>query len=804
MNMALYRYIAGVVCLFLSLIPSVHAQSMAPINLDFDVNDALFDAPRGLVYLSSGTEKKVFIANVYDGRIVQEFVFERTPVSLTMNPDGSRLYLALAATTGATDDGLLVEFDPETQAKLGEFPIVSDPTDILATTDGVLYVTRTRNSWTTLKSYSLETGSEIDESIRTRVSVLRLHPDEDRIYGAKTGSGLEQFERLSIDEGFFTEAWQIQEQQDEPGINLFLDPEGMEMLSVGGDLYSTAPDQENDLIYQQSLNLSPIESAVFDTVNTTLFTLVNTSIHYFNRQSKIKMGQIDLGQEGQFIDLIGDTLYAITTHEEDSAQLEKFLHPTLGLSDNNPALAQFSVSPGIEGTTQDEYVFDASLSTDDTTPTEELLVRWDLDGDGVFDTEFESTLSISHRFFFPGTYPVTLEVQDASGYVSTVTQTISISFAPDPGQAPDSLNTPNAFGFRFTDVAYDRTRPLAYVSSRDNNQFYVINLLTGLIDKVFDLPLMPGSITITPDGSTLYLALLTRNHDSNWRDEDGHEGYIATFELDAITKTNQYWINEDPFDLVATDDGHIYVTSGSGGFTFMRSYRAEDGVEVSNYEGIDDRTRIVLHPSQNRIYGARSLQFSREMERWTIENGVIGDYWPIQGNSLRVSYSLFMSPLGNRLITRGGGIYSLAANQEDDMVFVDHITENFDVNSVAFDEAHSAIFIPFANQVHYYNLENYAYVGQAELDHSAFSPGVYGDSVYVFTFDGENTRYLNRLLNPMLGAESNTAPTAAFAITPEGALPGVDLSFDATESSDTETPSEELLVRWDWERRRRV
>jgi hypothetical protein len=76
-----------------------------------------------------------------------------------------------------------------------------------------------------------------------------------------------------------------------------------------------------------------------------------------------------------------------------------------------PPTATFTVEP-ISGTMTTEFTFDASGSTDGQTPSEELEVRWDWEGDAVWDTVWSVTKTTTHTFGRPGTFSTTLQVRD--------------------------------------------------------------------------------------------------------------------------------------------------------------------------------------------------------------------------------------------------------------------------------------------------------------------------------------------------------------------------------------------------------
>ncbi|MBF0430665.1 MAG: chitobiase/beta-hexosaminidase C-terminal domain-containing protein [Fibrobacteria bacterium] len=75
---------------------------------------------------------------------------------------------------------------------------------------------------------------------------------------------------------------------------------------------------------------------------------------------------------------------------------------------------QFSVSGG-KVMAGRAVILDAGLSSDDDTPNDKMLYRWDIDGDGRFDTQFSLASRFTTRFATQGLHEVVLEVQDSSG-----------------------------------------------------------------------------------------------------------------------------------------------------------------------------------------------------------------------------------------------------------------------------------------------------------------------------------------------------------------------------------------------------
>lgn len=75
---------------------------------------------------------------------------------------------------------------------------------------------------------------------------------------------------------------------------------------------------------------------------------------------------------------------------------------------------------------------DASGTSDQETPLRSLLFRWDFDGDGEFETSFQSDAGTTHIFERSGIYEVVLEVKDELGRVSSFSRRVNVSrFCPE-------------------------------------------------------------------------------------------------------------------------------------------------------------------------------------------------------------------------------------------------------------------------------------------------------------------------------------------------------------------------------------
>lgn len=106
------------------------------------------------------------------------------------------------------------------------------------------------------------------------------------------------------------------------------------------------------------------------------------------------------------------------------------------------------------GTTETEFIFDASPSTDVETGPSRLEVRWDFENDGKIDRFFSLTRSVRHRYKKAGTYEVKLEVLDKGGNVSSVIKTVTVVNNTAPTAffrySPSSGTPKTTFNFQTT------------------------------------------------------------------------------------------------------------------------------------------------------------------------------------------------------------------------------------------------------------------------------------------------------------------------------------------------------------------
>ena len=81
---------------------------------------------------------------------------------------------------------------------------------------------------------------------------------------------------------------------------------------------------------------------------------------------------------------------------------------------NFPPVPRFSIVPN-KGNTESLFLFDARQSADDNDTGKDLLVRWDWDNDGEWDTDYSLEHVQQYQYLTAGTYNIRLEVKDSKG-----------------------------------------------------------------------------------------------------------------------------------------------------------------------------------------------------------------------------------------------------------------------------------------------------------------------------------------------------------------------------------------------------
>lgn len=98
---------------------------------------------------------------------------------------------------------------------------------------------------------------------------------------------------------------------------------------------------------------------------------------------------------------------------------------------NDPPLASFIITPE-EGSLLTTFTFDATGCSDPEDQASTLQVRWDWNGDGLFDTDFSTNKILNHNYTETGIKQIILEVKDSKELSASTVKTLDVGLGPVP------------------------------------------------------------------------------------------------------------------------------------------------------------------------------------------------------------------------------------------------------------------------------------------------------------------------------------------------------------------------------------
>lgn len=260
-----------------------------------------------------------------------------------------------------------------------------------------------------------------------------------------------------------------------------------------------------------------------------------------------------------------------------------------------------------------------------------------------------------------------------------------------------------ALSFRPADVVSNADNSVIYLSDKTGKKIYSLNTVT-FEQKTLSFDLMPESMYFK-DGN-LYVSLCTQAHSSYWWTEDQY-GAVAVVDCTTFTKTAQYTINIDPYDIVVSTDNNIYVASGSGQWTNIIALNTS-GTLLSQ-KSIRQASTIAYNPVLNRVYSITSDSSPRNMTAFSLNNtGAFADTygWRYHGDySMGTTFQV--APDGMHILNSSGNIFTCSADSADDMKFKTSLNRSW--VALAFNEDGTKFYTALNNgQIYAYDYAAFA------------------------------------------------------------------------------------------------
>ena len=187
------------------------------------------------------------------------------------------------------------------------------------------------------------------------------------------------------------------------------------------------------------------------------------------------------------------------------------------------------------------------------------------------------------------------------------------------------------------------------------------------------------------------------------------QSYVATFDLVTQTKIGEFFIDEDVYRTLVTDDGYAIVAGGSGQWSALHMMNARNGTVSPQTATIWQYSSVALHPSETRLYSLEDDGlYPPSVHRFDFVAGLgfTGGYdWPYfgtyPGTPLWVSRDL--------ILTGGGYLLTSRDNASDDMQSAGRLPGGY--ASAVFDSSLGLIAVSTGNGVAFYDIANFAFLG---------------------------------------------------------------------------------------------
>ncbi|MCZ0755201.1 trypsin-like peptidase domain-containing protein [Anoxybacillus sp. J5B_2022] len=219
--------------------------------------------------------------------------------------------------------------------------------------------------------------------------------------------------------------------------------------------------------------------------------------------------------------------------------------------------------------------------------------------------------------------------------------------------------------FQAVETVMHPTKPILYALDGNKNVVEV-NLETKTAKKI-SLPLAPERLYFA--NNELYVTLPKNEHSGTWW-EDQQEGAFAIIDAETFSLKAVVDIPLDPWDIVA-DSQYIYISSGSGQWTYLKVYSRQTLLEVARVYGIYQQSFLAMHPDGGKVYAITTGLSPRDVETYVFNDGKMVSHYdsPYHGD-YNLNTNMTISPDGQFLFNGSGVIWQAAAGQKFDMTYV--------------------------------------------------------------------------------------------------------------------------------------
>ncbi len=316
-----------------------------------------------------------------------------------------------------------------------------------------------------------------------------------------------------------------------------------------------------------------------------------------------------------------------------------------------------------------------------------------------------------------------------------------------------------------------------------------LSLADGAVIQSYDLSREGGTLALSPDNNRLYVALPDPSGGTN--------GRLAVIDAVQATKLRELALDLSPYDLVATDNGIVFVSG----------YRVPDyGPTLGTYDGVTGtrlgtagamgQVGLSMVANQTAVY-AGEYDYVRQFSLDPVTGSLTSlGLSPQQSYPVAIENRVFAHPDGVHVLSRGGRV---GEGLKSGKV----LQTGFRFESVAFDIPRHSFFIVASSRSNLaeawlmqYHSETFEMGMQFPIDPATrFVWGRGGELFLLAT--RTNGATLSRFAHPAVAGETNLSPHADFAWLPSAPVTYAPVQFNGNLSTDEDPGT--LSYRWDWD-----
>ncbi|MCU0229909.1 MAG: thrombospondin type 3 repeat-containing protein, partial [Acidobacteria bacterium] len=785
----------------------------APYELPLFPRDAIFDETRSVLWIAEERGQRLLAMNLETGLVERQYRLGLYPGRLSLAPDRSRMFVA----SSPYAQGSELPFQPWpvhilsidlASGLLDRQFAIEGTVDRLAALDArraVVGGSVAGQACLRLFDADGTTAGRLDTAkIPSEIAVV---PSGRTFYTSAQPSQVQRFD--VADDGTMSATAQVpltisnQELRTTPAGDYLL-------VSSVGAAFALDPDPARDLRIPQD-GAGTWLWAAFDVPGRSLLT-ISTSwwIEARDLDSLLPSARVPFGSSSwplsvKEFGLAGSrpaVLEATGNYSDGVPKLQvRFLdHPVPGAGANTPPEAVLSVSPAASGTTRTVFTFDASASRDAEDSADQLQFRWDLDGDGHWETPFSASGVLVTRLPRAGSRRALVQVRDRFGRVGSASVEVTAEFEPDPG-TPVAANTPFRFAEKMERAAFEPDGTRAWLYEPQGQQVLSLDLVSGLLGRVYPLGAPVVEMRLVRGGTRLLL--ITAQPDGPGSGGPEIAPYHVML-LDPATGIleRQYPFTETVADADLTSDGRVAVliAGPAGGVRLLD----EATGQLLGSVALPDADSLAAHPADPVLYACQPG--TPRVHRVDAPPG--GEPTLTAAASGCGQDRLRIVPDGSRLLT-GSDTFLLRADAANDLVReADEFWSGPD-DDVVFDPPRRTLLLAENGSYGYldaYNLESLRYVRWTSVGQSGWTvvaTGIAADRIVLLESLGTgSSSWLSQIRfvpHPVPEGGTNARPTIALAVTPATGTTNTRFTLDASAVADAETPGTGLRVRWDFD-----